>query len=249
MNGEPVPMRIPENDPVVVELRLAVRGGDLETVGRLLAERPGLARARFVGRKEGTGTLLHFVADWPGYFPNGAEMVRLMVSAGADPSAPATGGDAETPLHWAASSDDVDVAAALIDAGADIEAPGGTIAGGPPLANAVGYGCWHVARLLVTRGARIGSLWEAAALGDRPTVEELLAADPSPAADDINEAFWQACRGGQRRMAEYLLARGADITTTPDYGAGRTPLQAAAEVDTRHQAVISWLREQGATES
>jgi hypothetical protein len=247
MDGEPVPMRIPENDPVAIELRLAVRGGDLETVGRLLAERPGLAWARFVGRKEGTGTLLHFAADWPGYFPDGAEMVRLMVSAGADPSAPATGGDAETLLHWAASSDDVDVAAALIDAGADIEAPGGTIAAGPPLANAVGYGCWHVARLLVARGARVGSLWEAAALGDRPRVEELLATDPPPAADDINEAFWQACHGGQRRMAEYLLARGADISTTPDYASGSTALQAAAEVDTRHQALISWLREQGAT--
>jgi hypothetical protein len=252
MDGEAVPMRIPQNDPVAIELRLAVRGGDLETAGRLLGEHPGLARATFVGRNEGTGTSLHMVADWPGYFPNGAEMVRLMVSAGADPGVPARGrdpgGDAETPLHWAASSDDVDVAAALIDAGADIEAPGGTIALGPPLANAVGYGCWHVARLLLARGARPGSLWEAAALGDRPRVEELLAADPAPAADDINEAFWQACRGGQRRLAEYLLARGADINTSPGYAAGRTPLQAAAEVDTRHQAVISWLSEQGAAE-
>ncbi|MGI8448091.1 MAG: hypothetical protein ACR2MP_13115 [Streptosporangiaceae bacterium] len=39
MDGEPVPMRIPQND------------------------------------------------DWPGYFPNGAEMVRLMVSAGASSNA------------------------------------------------------------------------------------------------------------------------------------------------------------------
>jgi hypothetical protein len=245
-------MRIPQDDPVAIELRLAVRGGDLETAGRLLGEHPGLARATFVGRNEGTGTSLHMVADWPGYFPNGAEMVRLMVSAGADPSVPARGrdpgGDAETPLHWAASSDDTDVAAALIDAGADIEAPGGTIALGPPLANAVGYGCWHVARLLLARGAHVGSLWEAAALGDRPRAEELLASDPPPAADDINEAFWQACRGGQRRLAEYLLVCGADISSSPGYAAGRTPLQAAAEVDTRHQAVISWLREQGATE-
>jgi ankyrin repeat protein len=246
MDGEPVPMRIPQHDPMAMELRLAVRGGDLETVGRLLAGHPGLARARFAGRNEGTRTLLHFVADWPGYFPNGTEMVRLMVAAGADPSAPATGGDAETPLHWAASSDDVDVAAALIDAGADIESTGGTIAAGPPLANAVGYGCWHVARLLVARGARVGSLWEAAALGDRPRVEELLAADPPPAAADIDEAFWQACHGGQRRMAEFLLARGADINAAPDYASGSTPLQAAAEVDTRHQALISWLRERRA---
>ncbi len=174
-----------------------------------------------------------------------------MVSAGADLNAPTTGADpdgyAETPLHWAASSDDVDVAAALIEAGADIEAPGGTIALGPPLANAVGYGCWHVARLLVDRGARVGTLWEAAALGDRPRAGELLAADPPPSADDINEAFWQACRGGQRRMAEYLLGCGADINASPDYASGTTPVQAAAEVDTRHQAVIDWLRGQGAT--
>jgi hypothetical protein len=83
--------------------------------------------------------------------------------------------------------------------------------------------------------------------GDRPRAEELLAADPPPSADDINEAFWQACRGGQRRMGEYLVARGADINASPGYASGRTPLQAAAEVDTRHQAVIDWLRRQGAT--
>ena len=252
MGSEPVPMRIPDNDPVVIELRQAVRGGDLETVGRLLAKHPGLARARFVGRKDGTGTCLHMAADWPGYFPNGAEMVRLLVGAGADPNAPTAGADpdgyAETPLHWAASTDDVDVAAALVDAGADIEALGGTIALGPPLANAVGYGCWHVARLLVARGARAGALWEAAAVGDRPRVEELLAADPPPAADDINEAFWQACHGGQRRMAAYLLARGADINATPDYASGSTALQVAGQADTQRQVLIDWLRAHGATE-
>jgi len=55
----------------------------------------------------------------------------------------------------AASSDDAEVAAALIDGGADIEAPGASIAGGTPLDDAVGYGCWHVARLLVERGAPV----------------------------------------------------------------------------------------------
>jgi hypothetical protein len=29
MRSEPVPMRIPENDPLVIELRVALRGGDL----------------------------------------------------------------------------------------------------------------------------------------------------------------------------------------------------------------------------
>jgi ankyrin repeat protein len=64
-------------------------------------------------------------ADWPGFFPRGPEVVAVLIAAGADPSAPVEGSwHAETPLHWAASSDDVEVARALIDGGADIEATG-----------------------------------------------------------------------------------------------------------------------------
>lgn len=76
------------------------------------------------------------------------------------------------PFHWAASSDDVDVAAALIDGGADIEAADGSI--GTPLDNAVGYACWHVAQLLVARGAVVDKLWHAAALGLMDRLAELL---------------------------------------------------------------------------
>jgi uncharacterized protein len=252
MNSEPAPMSIPGSDEVAVALLRAVGSGDLDAISGLLAGHPGLARARIIAPDGGTRTPLHLVTDWPGYFPNGPEVAKLLISAGADPSAPGTGShgeNSETPLHWAASSDDVDVAAVLIDAGADIEAPGGGGAiAGPPLANAVGYGCWHVARLLAARGARIGTLWQAAALGDRTRVDELLGADPPPTPADIDEAFWQACHGGQRRMAEYLLSQGADINATPEYS-HNTPLQAATQPGTQRQALADWLREQGATAS
>ena len=45
-------------------------------------------------------------------------------------------------------------------------------------------------------------------------------------------------------MAEFLLARGADINAAPDYASGSTPLQAAAEVDTRHQAALALEKRQ-----
>jgi ankyrin repeat protein len=180
------------------------------------------------------------VADWPGYFPNGPEIVRVLLAAGANPDAGRP--DDETPLHWAASSDDADVAAALIDGGADIEAPHGSI--GTPLENAIGYACWHVAFLLAARGARIEKLWHAAALGRLDRLQHLLdTADPSP--EQLSQAFWHACAAGQRRAAEQLLAAGAQLNWTPDYAEG-TPLDAARGRGTRRENLIDWLEQQGA---
>jgi hypothetical protein len=73
-----------------------------------------------------------------------------------------------------------------------IEAPGASIGGGTPLDDAVGYGCWQAARLLVERGARVDPLWHAAALGMIPRAQELLAAEP-PTQRQLTNAFWQAC--------------------------------------------------------
>jgi ankyrin repeat protein len=233
-------------DPVAVALVQLIQAGDVESLRRLLGEHDGLAAARIEDDKGTSRTALHVAADWPGYFPNGPAVVRLLIEAGADPDAPAAGsGHSETPLHWAASSDDVDVADALIDGGANLEAPGASIGGGTPLDDAVAYGCWHVARRLVERGARVDRLWHAAALGMLARVEELLAVDPAPAPDAVNDAFWQACHGGQRRVAEYLLARGADLNWTPDHSTA-TPLDIAGSPGTRRDTLVSWLRERGA---
>ena len=230
------------DDPVAVSLIQAIRAGDLEALARLLAEHPGLATTPLEDDRGGARTPLHVATDWPGYFPNGPAVVRALLDAGADPNVPGAGsGFGETPLHWAASSDDADVAEALLDGGADLEIRGGSIADGPPLANAVGYGCWHVARLLVARGAQAETLWQAAALGLTAGVEELLAGASS---EEIVHAFWQACHGGQRRVAERLLARGADIHFRPDY-AQASATEIAGTLDTRRQTMVAWLREAG----
>jgi uncharacterized protein len=98
----------------------AIRGGDLATIRSLLADEPRIAQAKLI-RRGGAMTPFHVVTDWPGYFPGCPEIVRLLIGAGADPDAVTIPTPGETPLHWAASSDDSDVAAAPIDGGADIE--------------------------------------------------------------------------------------------------------------------------------
>jgi hypothetical protein len=240
------PMTLAENDPLAIELALAIHGGDVARLTRLISEHPGIESARVAGRRGGWRSPLHIVTNWPGYFPNGPQMVRILAAAGADPNDREPGKGNEAPLHWAASSDDEEVAQALIDAGADIDMPDGSI--GTPLANAIGYGCWAVARLLVARGARIGQLWEAAALGDRARVEELLGGDPPPSQEDIDHAFFQGCRGGHVRIVQTLVARGASLEYTPDYSDRTAINQLADGGATRHQALIEWLRAQGARE-
>jgi ankyrin repeat protein len=227
------------DDPLAVAVTSAIRSGDIDALSCLLSANPGLATVRI-----GTRTLLHVVADWPGHFPNGAAVVNTLIAAGADPNARHTGrGAPETPLHWAASSDDVQVLDALIDGGADIEAPEGSIGGGTPLDDAVGYGQWQAARRLVARGARVYRLWHAAALGMQSLVQEHFAAPPTPTPDDISVAFWQACHGGQREAAEYLLRRGADLNWVPPWAKGR-PLDIAER--SGNTDLLEWLRSQGA---
>ena len=64
----------------------------------------------------------------------------------------------------------------------------------------------------------------------------------------MSQAFWHACTGGQRRAAEFLLSRGADLNWEPDYAYG-TPLDAAIGLSTRQDNIISWLRKLGARSS
>jgi ankyrin repeat protein len=109
----------------------------------------------------------------------------------------------------------VEVLDARLAAGADIDAPGAVVAGGSPLRDATAFGQWSAARRLVERGAQTTS-FDAAALGlvDRLQADFALR---RPAQEELDDAFWAACHGGQRQMAEYLLARGADLDFIPGW--------------------------------
>ncbi len=234
---------ISTEEPVAVALVNAIRAGDLTALQGLLTEHRGLATVR-LGDDDPDGmsrTLLHVVTDWPGHFPGGAASVAALVAAGADVNARFRGPHEETPLHWAASSDDVAVLDALLDAGADIEAPGSVLGGGPPLKNATGFKQWNAERRLVERGART-DLSAAATLGLLDRLEEHFDATAAPTVADVNHALWSACHGGQEQAARFLLGRGGDVNWLPSWE-DLTPLDAAAREGATE--LVGWLRTQG----
>jgi uncharacterized protein len=238
------PRVLRSDEPLAADLTAALKQGEVERLSQLLAANPGLARCVVEDPKGGGRTLLHLFADWPGHNPNAATIVQTLAAAGADLDAPAVWmWHRETPLHWAASNDDVTLIDALLDAGADIEHQGSSIDGGPPLSSAVGYGQWAAARRLVERSAGT-LLWHEAALGLMPALTRRVETGPSPPPEALSGPFWNACHGGQLVAAQYLLAHGADLNW-PAPWSGQTPLDIAEQAG--RSDVVAWLVEKGAT--
>jgi uncharacterized protein len=232
------------NEPLAVELTAAVQRGDAERLLQMLARSPELARVRIIAQGDtvASRTLLHLFADWPGHRRNPRGIVAVLQAAGADLNA---SGDptkvAEAPLHWAASNDDVELVDALLDAGADVDVPGCVINGLGPVADAAIFGRTRAGRRLVERGA-ITNIYQAAALGFIELVRTELAAQPAPDTERITAAFWAACGGGRRDIAELLLSHGAEINWL---GWGdKTALDQAREADAYDLA--AWLESHGA---
>lgn len=208
-----MPFSLNATDPRAVALKAAITHGDVAALQTMLRDAPELATAWVVDQRGGARSTLHLATDWPGHFPNGAEIVRVLLAAGADVNARMThrrpGESSESPLHWAASSDDVFVLDALLDGGADIETPGAVHTGGTAMSDAVVFGQWSAARRLLERGA-LTTIWQAAALGLLDRVESCCA-EGTPSESDLTNALWHACRGGQLALAQFLIDRGADM--------------------------------------
>lgn len=234
-------------DPLAISVAEAIRKGDVAALHQLLADHPALAASRISqdGPAAGGRSLLHIATDWPGHYPNAEAVIATLTAAGADPNARFVGAHTETPLHWAASNDDLIALDALIDAGADIEASGAVIGGGTPLADARGFGQWRAARRLLERGAR-AELQDAATLGLLEQVEAFLAtpddAPDSPTPSAITSAFWGACQGGQLPTARHLLQQGADMNWIGYDSMTPLDIARAQEADD----VVQWLLSQGA---
>jgi ankyrin repeat protein len=147
-------------------------------------------------------------------------------------------GSERSPLHEAALHGRTDVAARLLDGGADVNARNPRAFGWRPLNAAAFAGRVEVARLLLARGAEVnatgdaGLRWpplsEAAFAGHGDMVRLLLAegADVSARGSKGRAPLHAAARAGALGPAKLLLAADAD----PDMGDsfGRTPLHEAA---------------------
>jgi len=250
-------------DPALAEAYLtaagAIKSGDVDTIRRLLAEHPDLARMR-----AGDGrTLLHRVADWPGHFPRELEVAQALIDAGAALDERAIDPEhGETALQWAVSSNDAALAELLVAAGASPDGIGGD---GRPLAQALFYGSRECANMLVERGATI-DLEFAAGLGRVDELRGFLAPGGGltsaagthhppandvvePPADAENELLEQAlvyaCLFGQTAAAAVLLEHGADPNTAPSgFPTQASPLHWAAGGG--HLDLVELLVENGA---
>ncbi|GGC14732.1 ankyrin repeat domain-containing protein [Dyadobacter sediminis] len=235
---------IDTRDPIAVAVVNAIQTGDIPKLTQLLAENPGLSQAR-LGDNDPCGmsrTLLHVATDWPGHYPNIALTIKKLVEAGADVNARFSGPHIETPLHWAASSDDNEALDTLIDAGANIEAEGAVIAGGTPLTDARAFGQWKAAHRLVELGAKT-NLTDVATLGLMDRLESYFTKESKPEAGEIDRAFWGCCHGGQKVAAAFLLGQGANINWIPDWE-NLSPLDAAQREGA--DELVEWLRNRGA---
>ncbi len=238
-------MEMRTTEPLAQALMSAIQTGDVEALRQLLDGNPLISTSRVVDSRGASRTLLHIAADWPGHFPRVSQTIELLIRRGADPDAPMVGGNApERPLHWAASSDDVDALEALLDGGADIESPGAIFTNGTAMSDAVIFAQWNAARRLLDRGAKT-TLTESAALGLLDRLAASFEQGPDPAGEQITAALWHACRGGQLQTAQYLTGRGANINWV---GWDKiAPLDGAQQ--SGQQDLVAWLRSQGAKQA
>lgn len=227
---------LPVDDARVLELTALVRAGEVEALSGFVVTHHAIVAERFGDSKQSC-TALHLATDWPGHWPRVSETITLLATAGAPVSGRFAGPHSETPLHWAASSDDVAAIDALLDAGADLEADGAVFTGGTPLSDAVVFAQWHAARRLVERGA-VMTLWQAAALGEAAELRRMID-DDQPNREALANAGWHACRAGQLAAAGLLTDAGADL----DWLGHDDLTSRQAGLASGNPDLIAWLRQ------
>lgn len=164
-----------EGDSIFIKASDASIAGNINELQQLLTQHPYVANARDsrkFNNQEYPRSLLHILAQTPAHRINRTETALLLINAGCEVNGRLFYSHGETPLHWAASSGDVQLIKLLLDNGADVDAVGGTINNGTPLVNALYFGNTISANVLVNRGASIFNFALAAGLGREDLMRE-----------------------------------------------------------------------------
>jgi len=238
----------------------ALESGDTAALQSMLRKHSSLAQQRGTNGN----TLLNLAVSLAAKAPAelGLALVEALLAAGADVNEANNRGAA--PLHQAAYTNQPAIAAALIQAGADLDAEAHG-AGGTPLVFALFWGHREAGDLLGRHSTAPSNLRTAAGLGDQALLErcfrgaaltpEACAArgffrphsgfpDWRPGADAqevLDEALVWAAKSGRTEVMPRLVAAGARLDADPYRG---TPLLWAAYANRLESA--AWLIDHGA---
>jgi len=179
----------PEPDHVV-QLFVAIRGGDGAVVDRLLATHPALANAH---DEEGSTPLSAAVDS------HRAALIPLLLRRGGDPHL-VYAHSAHTPLSWAVVIEAYDCARALMEAGVE-----------PDLFCAAGLGEVDRVRAFFAPEGRLRPRASITGSSRYASDGTRLPCPPGPDREVVSDALYMACRAGHEGTVRELLTRGPDL--------------------------------------
>ncbi|KAK6432404.1 hypothetical protein LTR95_011428 [Oleoguttula sp. CCFEE 5521] len=190
--------------------------------------------------------------------PPSTEIIRTLLSHGADPNAPGGNNGGRTALTLAAGARNFEAIDLLLEAGANVSIPAARYMGRTPLQAACEGGDFSIVRVLLNRGADVNApaaynlgrsaLAAAAENGHVEIVKLLLSLGvevnaPISRASGLT-ALQAASRHGNLGIVDTLLQAGADVNAEASHTFGTTGLRAAAEKG--HVEIVKRLLEVGA---
>lgn len=208
----------------------AIQTGAIDVLQAILLEYPALANWRELPDSNGIqNTLLHYATGWQetNWPENAAKAAQILIQKGALVDAENHLVKGETPLHYAAIANNIDVLQILLQAGAKTEARGkfhhtidtvlgyALFFGKTNLNNHLNKVCIDT---LIRHHARI-YLPFAAALNDIKAVKKHFRPDHTLVSNAgignshtiLQQAFLFACRFGHIEICEHLIYRGVNI--------------------------------------
>lgn len=175
----------------------------------------------------------------------GDRVAAARVLAGSPELARVTGphpiwGGEPTALHVAVENGRADVAALLLETGADPNHPSDMYDGWTPMLIAASRESAELVDLLRTHGARIGA-WEASALGNVAALAAIVSENPPVVRERRANEAPPLHFAATVAIAEFLVAHGADLDALDKHGA--TAARAAAYGRRTRRPVANFLME------